>query len=115
MNSGRCLEETQLRHVGTGGPVDVQMNAFVVKKPENGEMLCIAAVMRDMTERKRAEDRLRTSEEGFRIAAENAGDFTFEWDLRSGQIEVFGLLAARRGDPPTPENFEAWKSMVHPR
>ena len=114
MNSGRCLEETQLRHVGTGGPVDVQMNAFVVKKPENGEMLCIAAVMRDMTERKRAEDQLRTSEERFRIAAENAGDFTFEWDLRSGQIEVFGLLAARRGDPPTPENFEAWKSMVHP-
>jgi len=114
MSSGHCLEETQLRHFGTGGPVDVQMNAFVVRKPETGEMLCIGTVMRDMTERKRAEDQLRTSEERFRIAAESAGDFTFEWDLRTGQIEVFGLLAARLGDPPTPENFEAWKSMVHP-
>ena len=68
----------------------------------------------DITERRHAEDVLRTSEERFRIAAENAGDMTIEWDLRSGHLDVFGVLSARLGDRPMPRTFEAWQSMLHP-
>ena len=56
MQHGRCLEELQLRHFKTGAPIDVLMNAFIMRRPENGEILCLAAVMRDITERKRAQE-----------------------------------------------------------
>ncbi|HUJ49356.1 MAG TPA: PAS domain S-box protein, partial [Bryobacteraceae bacterium] len=106
--------ETEVRHWKTGAPIDVLLSAFVLRKPETGELLCLAAVMRDNTGRKRAEQALRTSEERFRIATESAGDMTIEHDLKTQYVEVFGRFGDRLGDRPAPRNFEAWKSMVHP-
>lgn len=106
--------ETEVKHWKTGAPIDVLLSAFVLRKAETGELLCLAAVMRDITGRKQVEQALRTSEERFRIATENASDFTFEWDLRTGQTEAFGLGADRLGDQPAPHNVEGWKRMVHP-
>ena len=114
MRTGHCQQETQLRHWRTGEHIDVLMNAFVIRKPETGEILCLAAVMRDITGLKRTEAALRNSEERFRVAAENASDMTFEWDLRTGQLDYFGLFTDRLGDRPAPRSFEAWKSVVHP-
>ncbi len=106
--------ETEVKHWKTGVPIDVLLSAFVLRKAETGELLCLAAVMRDITRRKRVEQALRTSEERFRIATENASDFTFEWDFRTGRTEVFGSGGDRLGDRPAPDSFEGWKSMVHP-
>jgi diguanylate cyclase (GGDEF)-like protein/PAS domain S-box-containing protein len=74
----------------------------------------IIVFIEEITERRQTEDALRASEERFRIAAENASDMIYEWDLVTGQVGVFGLQQQRLGDWPMPPTFEAWKPLVHP-
>jgi diguanylate cyclase (GGDEF)-like protein/PAS domain S-box-containing protein len=74
----------------------------------------LIAFVEDITERKQTEDALRTSEERFRIAAENASDIIYEWDLGTGEVGVFGPCHQFMGGMPTPLSYEAWKKMVHP-
>jgi len=103
-------DEVLWRADGTSFPAEYW--SYPVRR--KGEVVGAVVTFLDISERKHAEDVLRTSEERFRIAAENAGDMTIEWDLRSGHVDVFGVLSARLGDRPVPRTFEAWKSMLHP-
>jgi PAS domain S-box-containing protein len=69
--TGQWHGEIQLRHWATGAPIDGLMNAFLVRRPETGEVLCMATVVREITARKRAEEEQR------KLAAviENSNDF----------------------------------------
>src|SRR5258706_4044678 len=53
------------------------------------------------------------AQERRRIVAENASDTIYEWDLRTGDVEVSGVVQDRLGDLPMPRNYEAWQSMGH--
>ncbi len=81
---------------------------------DDGRPTQIITLIEDITERKQTEDARRASEERFRIAAENASDMIYEWDLGSGEVGVFGPSHQRMGDWPTPRTYEEWKNMVHP-
>lgn len=74
----------------------------------------VIAFVEDITAQRQTEAALRASEERFRIAAENASDVIYEWDLRTGEVDVFGPAQPRLGDWPSPRSYEAWKSVVHP-
>jgi PAS domain S-box-containing protein len=74
------------------------------------------AVMRDVTERKRAEEELRRSAERLELAQDAGGVGVWDWDVVSGQIEwtakmfgLFGLDATK-----DTASFESWRRVLHP-
>ncbi len=65
MKQGHWEGELQCRNLKTGKLTDLHTLAFTIKDPDTGVPMFLANVSRDITERKRAEELLRQSEEKF--------------------------------------------------
>ena len=73
-------------------------------------------VVSDITERRHAEERLRQSQEAYRLVAQAANDGLWDWDLRTNRIyfsarwkAMFGCTEAEIGPEP-----EQWFQRIHP-
>jgi diguanylate cyclase (GGDEF)-like protein/PAS domain S-box-containing protein len=108
---GSFINERRMLH--KDGKVSWARTSITVPSEWSGEPQIVVFV-EDITERKQAEDALRASEERFRIAAENASDVIYEWDLHTGCVDVFGPAHQQLGDWPSPRTSEAWGKIVHP-
>ena len=63
LEKGSWSGEIRFRDFKTGGPIPVLYSAFRIDDPETGQPLNIGNVCRDITDRKRAEEKLRASEQ----------------------------------------------------
>ncbi|OWK38641.1 diguanylate cyclase/phosphodiesterase (GGDEF & EAL domains) with PAS/PAC sensor(s) [Fimbriiglobus ruber] len=97
------------RKDGTVFPVEIRVRQFET----NGERLMLALV-RDITERKRAEAALRASEERLQLALAAAGMGVWEWDIRTGAVFWSPECRAVFGGAVFDGTVRAFESLVHP-
>lgn len=71
---------------------------------------------RDITDRIEMEERLRTSEERFKLAVEGTKDGLWDWDLRTNEAYHSDQFAEMLGYKPEelPYTSEAWSALLHP-
>jgi PAS domain S-box-containing protein len=71
---------------------------------------------KEIAERKRAEEALRTSEERFRIGATSVSDLIWDWDIIHGTLDWFGEIDKLFGYAPGkfPKTLEAWEQVIYP-
>jgi len=87
----------------------------VTPQTQDGSVMGVLGIARDITDRKRAEEALKKSEERFRMAAESSSDLIYEWDIKE-RVDWFGKIDELLGYAPNefPRTFEAWTNSVHP-
>ncbi len=81
-----------------------------------GEPLAIVCVARDITERKKAEEALRVSEEQVRLALKAANQGLYDLNVQTGETQVSPEYATMLGYDPAVfhETNEAWIERLHP-
>ena len=90
---------------------------YIPETDDKGMVVGWIATVADITERKRSEDALRTSEERLRIATQAARMFTWELDIRTRISKVADNFAEAMGFSPDliPKDNEAiLEEFIHP-
>jgi PAS domain S-box-containing protein len=59
---------------------------------DQGNVIRMSGIIYDVTERKRAEEQLRQSEQRYMLTQQLAGIGSWDWDIRSGKVEWSGTI-----------------------
>ncbi len=106
-------ERVRLRRDGSVFPVQLLSDAVL---DATGEPLGLITTCEDITERWKAEEALRRSEERYALAARGTNDGLWDWDLETGDAYFsprwLAMLGHAEGD--LRGRVEEWFSRIHP-
>ncbi len=106
-------ESVHQRKDGTTFPV--LMEVTVIRDAAGNPVSRVAYAL-DITDRKHSQERLRLSEERFRLVAEVTNDILWDWDLITDEHWWSPNARDKFGyDPATEPSIAAWRSRLHPR
>jgi two-component system, cell cycle sensor histidine kinase and response regulator CckA len=96
-----------------GIPLDVEIT---LNRVEIGGSFLLQAIMRDITDRKRAEDALRESEERFKLSMEATNDGLWDWDIKTdgGYFSPTYYLMLGYEVGAFACEGKVWKDLIHP-
>ena len=114
-NGEKYLEEYRLRR--KDGSYFYVEDSGVYMENESRDIYRVLGVIKDITERKKATERVWKSEEKYRIAAEQTGQIVYDYDHETGIIDWAGAIREITGY--STEEFrefdtEVWLGQIHP-
>ncbi|MCC6590153.1 MAG: PAS domain S-box protein [Bryobacterales bacterium] len=114
LTEGAWQGKFRYRHQVSGAVVPVEMNMFTVREATSGELIGLATVSRDISERMRMEDALRKSEHYFRQLAESVPDIVFTSEP-DGTVDYFNTRwCTYTGQSEGDGRAWGWSGVLHP-
>ena len=108
--------EREIGHVRRDGTIFPTWMSCTVLRDANQQPIGLIGTALDITERNRAAETLRQSEERFRLAAQSITNVVWEWDIVTGKLDWFGDVDSLLGyaTEESPRTIEAWEALVDP-
>ena len=107
--------EFRIRRFSDNEQRRVCVHGGAIRGPDGAPTL-VFGLTRDVTERRRAEEALRESEERLALALEGSTDAIWDWDIPSGRVLTGERWLSMLGYAPDafPVTFDTWRGLVHP-
>lgn len=83
LKEGHFSHEIRFWNRKTGKPFWIIWKGITIKNSETGEIIALATISPDITERKQAEQALKDSEERFARVIEGSNDGIWDWDFKN--------------------------------
>ncbi|WP_459921997.1 PAS domain S-box protein [Desulfatiferula olefinivorans] len=108
------FENEYIHKDGTVFPVEIC--SYLIRR-ENGEIDYFWSTVRDISDRKRAEQALRENEQRLGLVIEGSGVGAWEWNVQTGETvfnEPWATMLGYTIDELTPYDYGTWERLVHP-